>query len=66
MELGSNRGNKWQNYFTQALLDSRGTALRVQDHVIPKNNLCGLRPASGKGLQVQFEDPTVQGGNFTL
>lgn len=34
MELGTNRGNKWQNYFTQALLDSRGTALEAQDHLL--------------------------------
>lgn len=32
MEL--ERGDKWQNCFTQALLDSRGTALEVQDHML--------------------------------
>lgn len=34
MELGSDRGNKWQHYFTQALLDCSGTALDVQGRML--------------------------------
>lgn len=34
MELGSDRGNKWQHYFTRALLDCSGTALDVQGRML--------------------------------